>query len=83
MIEEYDQQRKKQVSRMRSITDYVMGILFISIGIYFLIYEKLGINIFRREPSPVDYLIGSLFIVYGGWRLYRGYKKNYFRNDEV
>jgi len=83
MIEDYEKQRRRQVSRMRSITDYVMGVLFLFFGIYFLIYERLGINIFRREPSPVDYLIGSLFVLYGGWRIYRGYKKNYFRDDEA
>jgi len=59
--------------------DYVMGFLFFCIGVYFLTYQKLGINIFRRQPSPVDYLIGGLFVIYGAWRMYRGYKKNYFK----
>ena len=79
MVEDYEKQRRKQVSNMRSIMDYVMGTLFFFIGVYFLTYKQFGINIFRREPSPVDYLIGSLFVVYGIWRVYRGYKKNYFR----
>jgi threonine/homoserine/homoserine lactone efflux protein len=83
MIEDYEQKRRKQMTRMRSVTDYVMGIIFICFGIYFLIYERLGINIFQREPSPVDYVIGGLFVLYGGWRLYRGYRKNYFRNEEA
>lgn len=79
MVEDYENQRRKQVSNMRSIMDYVMGLLFFLIGIYFLTYRSLGINIFRRQPSPVDYFIGGLFIVYGSWRMYRGYKKNYFK----
>ncbi len=79
MIEEYEQQRRRQVSRMRSIMDYTMGTVFFLIGVYFLIYDKLGWNIFNRDPSPLDYLIGGLFILYGAWRIYRGYKKNYFK----
>jgi threonine/homoserine/homoserine lactone efflux protein len=79
MIEDYELERKKHTTRMRSIVDYVMGLLFFCFGIYFLTYAKLGINIFRREPSSIDYLIGGLFVAYGVWRAYRGYKKNYFR----
>lgn len=79
MIEEYEKDRKRQVTRMRSITDFGMGILFFLFGLYFLLYRQLGINIFNRAPSSLDYLIGVLFVLYGIWRIYRGYKKNYFR----
>lgn len=79
MVEDYEKQRRKQVSSMRSVADYVMGFLFFLIGLYFLTYKQLHINVFRRQPSPVDYLIGVLFIAYGIWRMYRGYKKNYFK----
>ena len=79
MIEEYEQRRQRQVSRMRSIMDYTMGVVFFLIGVYFLIYDKMGWNVFSRDPSPLDYLIGAIFILYGSWRIYRGYKKNYFR----
>lgn len=80
MIENYEAERRKQSTRMRSIVDYVMGILFVLFGVYFFTYAKMGINIFRRDPSSIDYLIGSLFVLYGGWRVYRGYKKNYFKS---
>jgi uncharacterized membrane protein len=79
MIEDYEQKRRKQVSRMRSMVDYTMGALFTLLGIYFLIYNRMGWNVFDREPSSIDYFIGGLFVLYGAWRIYRGYKKNYFR----
>ena len=79
MADEYEQQRRKQVIGMRSVADYGMGFVFFLIGVYFLTYAKLGLNIFPRKPSPVDYLIGILFVAYGAWRMYRGYKKNYFK----
>ena len=68
------------MGRMRSVMDYAMGILFFFIGVYFFTYQKLGVNAFpNRKPSPIDYFIGGLFVLYGSWRIYRGYKKNYFR----
>jgi hypothetical protein len=80
MVEDYEKQRRRQVTTMRSVMDYGMGFLFFLIGLYFLTYAKLGLNIFPRRPSPVDYLIGVLFVAYGAWRIYRGYKKNYFED---
>ena len=60
--------------------DYVMGTIFFLIGLYFILYRQLGMKmILDREPSNIDYLIGGLFTLYGGWRIYRGYKKNYYR----
>ena len=77
---DYEAERRKQTTRMRSIMDYIMGGLFALTGIFFLIYNSLGIKLMGREPSSLDYGIGGLFLLYGAWRIYRGYKKNYFRD---
>lgn len=79
MIEDYQEKQRRKVSRMRSMMDFVMGGLIVLIGVYFLVYETLGINVFNREPSSIDKFIGVLFILYGVWRMYRGYKKNYYQ----
>ena len=79
MIEEYEKKRRGEIAGRRSLMDYGMGIIFFALGVAFLLNEILDINILGREPSKIDYLIGSLFVLYGIWRLYRGYKKNYFR----
>lgn len=60
--------------------DYIMGVLFSLFGIFFLSYNALGIDLMGRKPSSLDYWIGGLFLLYGAWRIYRGYKKNYFRD---
>ena len=76
MIEEYQKQRERQVGKVRSVTNLVMGILFFVLGIFFLVYESLGItDLMGRKPSGLDKIIGILFITYGIWRMYRGYKK--------
>lgn len=78
MKEDFQQQQKQKLSTMRSIMDYTMGILFVLIGVYFLLYRLLGMkHILNSQPSMLDYLLGVLFAGYGSWRIYRGYKKNY------
>lgn len=59
--------------------DYIMGTVFFLIGVYFLVYKEFGLTLLDRKPSNIDYLIGLLFVSYGSWRIYRGYKKNYFK----
>ena len=80
MIEDFQDRQRQQRTRVRSIMDYTMGTVFFLIGLYFMFYQRLGIKmILNREPSNIDYVIGGLFMLYGSWRIYRGYKKNYFQ----
>jgi hypothetical protein len=79
MLEDYQEQQRKKITRMKSTMDFVRGGLLLLIGLYFLTYQKLGINVFKKNPSDIDYFIGGLFVLYGIWRIYRGYKKDYFR----
>ncbi|MEO8403792.1 MAG: hypothetical protein ABI480_04335 [Chitinophagaceae bacterium] len=72
MNEEYERNKRKQVTTMRSLMDYGIGVLMLAGGVYFLVHGK-------PEISFNDKILGSLFLIYGAWRIYRGYKKNYFR----
>jgi uncharacterized membrane protein HdeD (DUF308 family) len=74
-MQDYQENRRRQEDRVRSVMDFVMGILVLLVGILFLIYEQMGWKIFRGEPSVLDKIAGGLFILYGIWRIYRGYKK--------
>jgi uncharacterized membrane protein len=73
MIEDFQEQQRKRTTRLRSIMDFTMGGLFIAIGIVLLIYKVGTLEEFNRMG------LGVLFILYGIWRIYRGYKKNYFK----
>ena len=46
MFEDYEKKKRRQVSTMRSILDYGMGVLFILIGVFFIFSEKL---IFKQQ----------------------------------
>jgi threonine/homoserine/homoserine lactone efflux protein len=73
MLEEFQEQQRKKAIRLRSFMDFTMGGLFIAIGILLLVYKVGTLEDINRKG------LGVLFILYGIWRLYRGYKKNYFK----
>ena len=76
MENEGSDRRKKGYILMRTIMDYGMGIIIFGFGIFFLLAPRLGIG-FQIE-NFCRYCFGGLCLIYGGWRVYRGYKKNYF-----
>ena len=72
MLEDFQEQQRKRTIRIRSMMDLSMGSLFIIAGVLLLVYKVGQLEDFNRKG------LGVLFILYGIWRLYRGYKKNYF-----
>jgi hypothetical protein len=74
----FDQQekRRKNYVTMRSVKDYGMGILIAGCGIFFLFSEKFGVAI--DLDAIFKNLFGGMCVVYGLFRIYRGYKKNYY-----
>jgi small neutral amino acid transporter SnatA (MarC family) len=79
MFEEYENKKRKQIIMMKSIMDYGMGILIVIAGLFFLFHNKFNISIGNTSTSFFEKFFGGLCLLYGGWRLYRGYKKNYFQ----
>jgi len=79
MFDEYEKKKRKEVSLMKSIMDYGMGILIILAGLFFLFHKMLKIPFGDDSASIFDKIFGVMCLLYGSWRVYRGYKKNYFR----
>ncbi|MBL7744003.1 MAG: hypothetical protein JNN00_11060 [Chitinophagaceae bacterium] len=80
MIEEYERKRKKQVSSMRSIMDYAMGVVIVILGCFFFFRDQFKLDFNESfPPNYLDKVFGGICVLYGGWRIYRGYKKNYFK----
>jgi len=71
-------EREKNLVRMRSLTNYVMGVLIILAGCFFM-FPVASTQRFvdQYDPTMIKVFAGVCF-VYGGFRIYRGYKKNYF-----
>ncbi len=80
MIDDYEKQKRKQLALRRALMDYSIGILIASAGIFFLIRDKLKLQFNENfPPNYLDKIFGVICLLYGCWRIYRGYKKNYFR----
>ena len=81
MFEEYEKQKRKRVATMRSIMDFGMGVIIFLIGLFFFFRHLFGeINLNERfPPDSIDKIFGAFCIIYGTWRIYRGYKKKYFK----
>ena len=79
MFEEYEKKRRKQISLMRSLLDYGMGIIILLLGLFFFFRSKFNISLNETfPPNNIDKIFGAVCLLYGAWRIYRGYKKKYF-----
>jgi hypothetical protein len=77
MNTDYEEKRRKAYVNRRSLMDFGMGILYAVMGGFFILSETFGIYM-EFPPKPFSYIFGALCLVYGGFRIYRGIKKNYF-----
>ncbi len=77
MSSNLEEKKKKAYVNRRSLMDLGMGIIYAGMGGFFAFYGLLGIDM-EFPPKPFSYIFGGLCILYGGFRIYRGIKKNYF-----
>jgi len=76
MENEAPDRRKRGYALRRAILDYGRGVIIFGVGVFILVGPKLGYN-FKLGDYP-RYGLSGLFILYGGFRVYLGYKQNYF-----
>lgn len=81
LMPEIDEQKDRGDRRyimMRSIMDYGMGLIYVGVAAFLLLSEKLGITL-AFPPKPFSYIFAAICALYGGFRIYRGIQKNYYR----
>ena len=82
-LEEFEKkhlnEREKGFIRMRSIMDYGMGILWLGMGIFMIFIKQFNTGLELRFDDVTIKAFGGICILYGSFRIYRGYKKNYLR----
>jgi hypothetical protein len=79
-MNEQPEKRRKNYILMRSVADYGMGIVILSIGVFVTFSERFGFSL--RIDDLMRYLFAGLCLLYGGFRIYRGYAKHYFRDRD-
>ena len=81
-LEEFENTPDRKTKRfimMRSITDFGMGAIYIAIGAIILFAKQLNFNNDFAMSVPAK-IFAVLAIIYGSFRIYRGFRKNYFRS---
>ncbi|MEO5942938.1 MAG: hypothetical protein ABIP30_08100 [Ferruginibacter sp.] len=82
-LEEFEKdpvsERDKGYLRMRSMMDYGMGILWTSMGTFLIFIKKFSEDLAAKYDDNTMKSFGAVCILYGIFRIYRGYKKNYLK----
>ena len=83
-LEEFEKEqlsaRDKGLIRMRTITNYGMGAFMIIAGFFFMFPTKLTQAFIHQYDPVLIKFFAVVCWVYGGFRIFRGYQKNYFRD---
>ncbi len=80
-LEEFENtpdQKTRRYILMRSITDFGMGFIYLAVGVIILFAKQLHFYSDFTMSVPAK-IFAVLAIVYGSWRVYRGFRKNYFK----
>jgi hypothetical protein len=83
-LEEFEKhrmsERQKGLSQMRSITNYGMGVFIIIAGCFFMFPTSYTAEFLDKYDPVLIRIFAAICWVYGGFRIFRGYQKNYFRD---
>ena len=75
---ELPNKRERGQVLMRSIMDFGMGILWVCMGFFLSFVQYFNYSLSARFDDPALQVFGIVCILYGTFRIYRGYKKKYW-----
>jgi len=71
---DYEERNRKSTNRLRAVYDFTMGILWFAVGVFFLFQKKFGYDL--QLDVTLTRIFGVSSLLYGAFRIYRGFKKN-------
>lgn len=71
--------KDRRYLNMRSLMDIGMGILWSAMGVFFIFIRYFNTGLEARFDDPVMKIFGAICLLYGGFRIYRGIRKNYLK----
>jgi hypothetical protein len=72
---------ERAMVRMKSLTNYVMGFVLLGCGFAVFFPPKSIAEFIAKYDELAIQMLGGICIIYGIFRVYRGYMKNYFRES--
>lgn len=77
MENDFEVKKQKSYTMMRMTYDLTMAILLLGMAAIMLLAEKFKIEQLISVDATFRYLFGGICLLYGGFRLYRGIKRDY------
>ena len=77
MQEDYKPQHRKAFELLHRITSITMALFFIAVGVLCVLAEHYHIEKLLQHGTAFRYFFAFICFLYGGFRLYRGFKKDY------
>jgi hypothetical protein len=77
MQESFRDRQKKGYILMRMTYDLAMALLILGMAVVMFFAERLKIQRIMDLDDTGRYLFGGVCLLYGGFRLYRGIKRDY------
>lgn len=74
---DFREKQRKSYRMMRMIYDLSMAVFILGMAFILLLAEQLKIEQLTMIDPMYRYLMGSISVLYGGYRLYRGIKRDY------
>ncbi|MFL9481268.1 hypothetical protein ACI6Q2_00740 [Chitinophagaceae bacterium LWZ2-11] len=74
---EYRNKQRRNYATFRTIYDITMSLLFLGMAGVMFFPVQLHMESFITFDVNFRYMFGAICVLYGGFRLYRGLKKNY------
>lgn len=74
---DFREKQRKSYRVMRMIYDLSMAVFILGMAFILLLAEQLKIEQLTMIDPMYRYLMGSISVLYGGFRLYRGIKRDY------
>ena len=71
-------ERHKGLTQMKTITNYGMGLMLIAAGFFFMFPTDYTADFLSRYDEVLIKIFAVICWLYGIFRIYRGYKKDYF-----
>lgn len=78
MENDFRVKQKKSYNVMRMSYDLTIAALLLGMAVVMFFADKLGIEqLTDKDNDLFRYFFGGICVLYGGFRLYRGLKRNY------
>jgi hypothetical protein len=81
-LEEFEREqlseRERNMVKVKSFSNYIMGVFWLIAGCFFMFPTPYTEKFLANYDSALIKFFAVVCWIYGLFRIYRGYKKNYF-----